>query len=168
MAFFDDLKDKVSGLASTGVAKSRQLGEIAKLKASNLAEEEAIKKAYLALGKLYYAERGMAPETAYAALCAKITAAKVNIEENKSRIEQLKHDSGVNDLAEDIQQAGVSVKQAVVEPLAEKIMDVADDVKSAAKETVENLGEKAEDAAEKTADTVKETVEQLRDDLDRE
>lgn len=90
MAFLDDLKEKAIDLAQSGVAKSRQLAEIAKLNLANTAEEDAIKKAYIEIGKLYYAERGAAPEAAYVALCEKITAAKVNIEENKSRIAELK------------------------------------------------------------------------------
>ena len=75
--FLDNLKDKAVDLAQTGVAMSKQVAEIAKLKTANLAEEDAIKKAYIEIGKLYYAERGMAPEAAYAALCEKITTAKV-------------------------------------------------------------------------------------------
>lgn len=97
MAFFDDLKEKAVDLAQAGVAKSKQLGEIAKLSVSNLGEEDAIKKAYIEIGKLYYAERGMAPEAAYAALCGKVTAAKKNIEDNKSRIEELKREGGITD-----------------------------------------------------------------------
>lgn len=63
MAFsFDDLREKVTDLAQSGVAKSKQLAEIAKLKTSNMGEEDTIKKAYLELGRLYYAERGAAPE----------------------------------------------------------------------------------------------------------
>lgn len=95
MAFFDAFKDKAIDLAQTGVAKSKQLAEIAKLNLANASEEDEIKKAYIEMGKLYYAERGMAPEAAYAALCEKVTAAKVNIEENKARIEDLKVDGAV-------------------------------------------------------------------------
>lgn len=94
---FDSLKDKAKDLAQTGVSKSKQLGEIAKLNLANVAEEDAIRKAYIEIGKLYYAERGMAPEPAYAALCEKITAAKVNIEENKNRVEELKATGSVSD-----------------------------------------------------------------------
>ncbi len=99
MAFFDfdSIKDKAKDLAQTGVSKSKQIGEIAKLNLANVGEEDAIKKAYIEIGKLYYAERGMAPEAAYAALCEKITAAKVNIEENKNRIEELKNEGGIAD-----------------------------------------------------------------------
>ncbi len=110
MAFFEDLKDKALDLAQAGVAKSKQLGEIAKLYVNNMGEEDAIKKAYMEIGKLYYAERGMAPEAAYAALCEKITAAKVNIEENKGRIEELKKEGNLSD-------AEVAM---VVEPLSDE------------------------------------------------
>ena len=99
MAFFDfdSIKDKAKDLAQTGMSKSKQIGEIAKLNLANVGEEDTIKKAYIEIGKLYYAERGMAPEAAYAALCEKITAAKVNIEENRNRIEELKTEGGIAD-----------------------------------------------------------------------
>ena len=97
MAFFDKLKETVSDigekmgdLAQTGVAKSKQLAEIAKLKAANMAEQDTIKKAYLEIGKLYYAEKGATPEGGYAAACEKITAAKANIAANNAKIEEIK------------------------------------------------------------------------------
>ena len=97
MAFFDELKDRAMDLGRAGVAKSKQLAEITKLSLNNASEEDAIRKAYVELGKLYYAERGMAPEPAYAHLCEKITAAKVNIEENKARIAQIKQEGDISD-----------------------------------------------------------------------
>ena len=97
MAFFDELKDRAMDLGRAGVAKSKQLAEITKLSLSNAGEEDAIRKAYVEIGKLYYAERGMAPEPAYAHLCEKITAAKVNIEENKARIAQIKQEGDISD-----------------------------------------------------------------------
>lgn len=69
MAFLDELKDRAMDLGRAGVAKSKQLAEITKLSLNNASEEDAIKKAYVEIGKLYYAERGMAPEAAYVALC---------------------------------------------------------------------------------------------------
>ena len=90
MAFFDDLRDKAMDLAQTGVAKSKQMAEIARLNLANSSEEDTIRKAYMEIGRLSYAERGMAPEAAYVALCEKITASKVTLEENKSRIAELK------------------------------------------------------------------------------
>ena len=103
MAFFDDLKDKATDLGRAGMAKSKQLMEITKLSLNNSGEEDAIRKAYLEIGKLYYAERGGAPEPGYAALCQRITTAKINIEENKARIAQIKKDGTLSD--EDVSQA---------------------------------------------------------------
>lgn len=99
MAFFDfeSIKDKAIDLAQTGVSKSKQLGEIAKLNLANVGEEDTIRKAYIEIGKLYYAERGMAPEAAYTALCEKITASKVTIEENKNRIEEIKAEGNITE-----------------------------------------------------------------------
>ena len=97
MAFLDELKDRAMDLGRAGVAKSKQLAEITRLSLNNASEEDAIKKAYMEIGKLYYAERGMAPEAAYTALCEKITAAKINIEENKARIDELKAEGNVSD-----------------------------------------------------------------------
>jgi hypothetical protein len=97
MAFFDELKDMAMDLGRAGVAKSKQLAEIAKLNLTNTSEEDAIKKAYIEIGKLYYAERGMAPEAAYTAICEKITAAKITIEENRSRITELKEEGGLKE-----------------------------------------------------------------------
>ena len=95
MALFDAFKDKAKDLAQTGVNKSRQLAEIAKLNLANTSEEDEIKRAYIEIGKLYYAEKGMAPDAAYVALCEKITAAKVTIEENKARIGEIKNQSNI-------------------------------------------------------------------------
>ena len=94
MAFFEDLKGKATDLVQSGVAKSMQLAEIAKLKTANMGEEDTIKKAYIELGKLYYAENGAVAGGAYAAACERITAAKAAIVTNNDRITQLKATAG--------------------------------------------------------------------------
>lgn len=122
MAIFDfeALKDKAKDLAQTGVSKSKQLGEITKLNLANVGEEDTIRKAYMEIGKLYYAERGMAPEPAYAALCEKITAAKVAIEENKNRVEELKaEDSSVE--ADVISSVEPLAEETVILPVENEI-----------------------------------------------
>lgn len=138
MAFFDfdSIKDKAKDLAQTGVSKSKQIGEIAKLNLANVGEEDAIKKAYIEIGKLYYAERGMAPEAAYAALCEKITAAKVNIEENKNRIEELKSEGGIAD-ADVIPGEATMVEEESAPPVPEAPKDATE----APKAPVESLAE---------------------------
>lgn len=124
---FDSIKDKAKDLAQTGVSKSKQIGEIAKLNLANVGEEDTIKKAYIEIGKLYYAERGMAPDAAYTALCEKITAAKINIEENKHRIEEIKAEGGIADAdvilipQESKAEDAAEETKAPVEPLAEDI-----------------------------------------------
>lgn len=87
---FDEIKDQVTDLAQASVAKTKELAEIAKLKLSNAAEEDAIRKVYTEIGKQYYADRGAEPEEAYAALCAKVTASKEKIAYNKQKIADIK------------------------------------------------------------------------------
>ena len=90
MDFINDLQERATDLAQSVVATSKRLAEIAKLKASNMAAEDTIKKAYVELGKLYYAEHGTTPDGAYAAACEKIIAARAAIETNNDRIAELK------------------------------------------------------------------------------
>ena len=105
---FDRLKERAADLVQAGVAKTReltdagmakakQLTEIGKLKVQNSSEQDAIRKAYLELGKLYYAERGSAPEAAYAELCQKVTDAKAKIEYNNERIADIKAAGNLSD-----------------------------------------------------------------------
>ena len=98
---FESVKDKAvvlaqSGmtkareLADAGAARARELSEIGKLKMQNSTEKEAIRKAYSDLGRLYYAERGSAPEAAYAELCQRVTDALSRISYNNERIADIK------------------------------------------------------------------------------
>lgn len=116
---FENLKGKATDLAQAGVAQSKRLAEIAKLKTANMAEEDAIKKAYLELGKLYYAENGAAPEGAYAAACEHITASKALIETNNERIAELKQtvNAGAEAELEDAMEIAeaVEIEEAVEE-----------------------------------------------------
>ncbi len=119
MSFFDNLKERATDLAQSGVAKSKELAEIGKLKLDNAAEEDAIKKAYIEIGKLYYAERGMTPEPAYAGLCEKITASKAAIEANNARADEIR---AANNAA-----AGQPVVEAEVVATAEEPAPTQDD-----------------------------------------
>ena len=124
MEFFDTLKEKVSDLAQAGVAKSKRLADIAKLKAANMTEQETIKKAYLEIGKLYYAEKGSAPEGGYAAACEKITAAKANIAANNAKLEQLKEKDDEAAAPADVVEED-TVSEAVAEDVTAE--DIADE-----------------------------------------
>ena len=120
MGFFDNFKEKATDLAQAGVAQSKRLAEIAKLKTANMGEEDTIKKAYIELGKLYYAEKGAAPEAAYAASCEKITAAKAANEANNDRIAELK--SSADDEVEVV--ARVEPVERAAEPSAHQEAEV--------------------------------------------
>ena len=84
-----------------------------------MGEEDTIKKAYIELGKLYYAEKGAAPDGAYAAACEKITAAKAAIEANNDRIAELK-ESGDE---EEPEAAPVDAEPVAEEPAAEPVAE---------------------------------------------
>lgn len=90
MAFFEEFKARAAELAQAGVAKSKVLAEIAKLKAANLSEKETIHKAYLEMGRIYYAEKGSTPDAAYASSCARVTMAMAAIKANNAKINELK------------------------------------------------------------------------------
>ena len=88
---------KARELADSGVAKAKEITEIGKLKVSNSTEQEAIRKAYSELGKLYFAERGSAPEAAYADACQRITDALARISYNNERIADIKAAGHIGD-----------------------------------------------------------------------
>ena len=115
---FDKLKETAKDLAQTSVArakdltdtaiaKSKELTEIGKLKVQNASEADAIKKAYLELGKLYFAERGSAPEPAYADLCEKISQSQAKIEYNNERIADIKAAGNLSD--EEVEEVEVDI-----------------------------------------------------------
>lgn len=114
MGFSDNLTEMATDLAQSVAATSKRLAEIAKLSASNLAEEGGIKKAYVELGKLYYAEHGATPEAGYAAACEKIAAAKAAIEANNERIAQLKAEAKAEGEVIDAQEVEDAVEAEIV------------------------------------------------------
>jgi len=113
---FEDIMNRVTDLAQAGAAKAREMAEIGKLKVNNAAEEDTIRKAYLEIGKLYYAERAMAPEAPYAALCERITASKEKIEYNNQKIADIK---AANNIQEE--EAEPEVVEVVDAPAAEVV-----------------------------------------------
>lgn len=86
---FEALKARITSLAQDGMTKAKDLMEIAKLKVNNASENDAIRKAYTELGKLYFAQHGTDPDPAYAALCAKIVESKERIAYNDERISDI-------------------------------------------------------------------------------
>jgi len=91
------MKSKVTEMAQSGVSKAKEMVEIGKLKVNNATEADAIRKAYAEIGKLYFAQHGMDPEPAYAALCAKIVESKERIAYNDERITYIKSAANLAD-----------------------------------------------------------------------
>jgi hypothetical protein len=129
---FNELGQKVAGVAQSGLDRSKRLAEIAKLRASNHAEESAMKRAYMEIGKLYYAERGDAPEGAYVALCSRISKSQDMITHNLNTIAELK---SVDDITEEDFED--DVQSGVVEDVPEEPQEPAEEVpQEPAEETV--------------------------------
>lgn len=110
MAFdFESLKAKVTELTNTGVAKAKELTEISKLKVQNVSEQDEIRKAYMAMGKLYYEQHKDAPEEGYAEYCQKIAESQAKIEYNNERIADMKAAGNLSD--EDVAEADDSTPE---------------------------------------------------------
>ena len=88
---------KAKELTSTGVTKARELTEIGKLKVQNVSEQEEIRKAYMAMGKLYYEKYGMDPGPDFEPLCNRISDSMAKIDYNNERIADMKAAGGLSD-----------------------------------------------------------------------
>ena len=87
---FGAIKEKVGNLAQAGVSQTKKVATVAKLKSDNMAQQDTLRKAYLAIGKQYYAEKRGQADEAYAALFAKADAALAAIAANNAKLEELK------------------------------------------------------------------------------
>ncbi len=94
---FDAIMSRITTLAQSGVAKAKDLAEIAKLKVDNAAAQDTIRKAYAEIGKLYFAQHGADPDPAFASLCAKIVEQKEKIAYNDERITDIKMADDISD-----------------------------------------------------------------------
>ena len=94
---FDELKDKAVDLANSGVAKSKTMADIAKLKTSSMAAEDAVKKAYIAIGKAVYDALETGAEAEIEAFVEKIKENKALIADNAAKIAELKNAGTVSE-----------------------------------------------------------------------
>ncbi|MCD8332429.1 MAG: serine proteinase [Oscillospiraceae bacterium] len=110
---FDDIRGQVTDLAQAGAAKTREMAEIVKLRLSNAAEEDSIRKAYTEIGKQYYAAHRDEPGEAFAALCKQIDASQEKIAYNKQKIADIR---AAGNIPEDVQDADVEEVTVPEEP----------------------------------------------------
>ncbi len=140
---FDSIKEKAGNLVQAGVSQSKKVATIAKLKSDNLSQKDALRKAYLAIGKQYYAEKVGQPDEAYAALFAQADAALATIAANNAKLEEMKAAEEIIVTAEDIDldDADVVAEEAVVADAEEAPVEEAP-----VEEAVEEAPVEAEEA----------------------
>lgn len=84
------LRDRGTEYAGIAMDKTKDAARIAKLTVSLGSEKEALKKAYLELGKAYYEEHHDSAEGLYAQLVEEVDAVNKRIEEMQEEIASLK------------------------------------------------------------------------------
>ncbi len=94
---FDSLMDTITNLCERGAEyanvamdKTKDAARLAKLTIALTAEKDALKKAYIELGKAYYEEHHNDAEGLYAQLVEEVDAVNARIEEMQSEIDSLK------------------------------------------------------------------------------
>ena len=131
---FDAIKEKVGTIAQAGVAQTKKVATIARLKTDNMAQQDALRKAYLAIGKLCYAKCKDAPDEDLAPLFAKVEAALSAIAANNAALEEMK---AAEEVVIDVEmQAGEMPDDVEAEPTVEDVMaDVQETVAEATGES---------------------------------
>lgn len=129
---FESIKEKAGNLVQAGVSQSKKVAAIAKLKSDNLSQKDTLRKAYLAIGKQYYAEKVGQPDEAYAALFAQADAALATIAANNAKLEEMKAAEEVIITAEDIdledaEEVSAEAEDAVAEEVPAEEAPVAEE-----------------------------------------
>lgn len=161
---FDAIKDTVVDLAQSGVAQGKKVVAAAKLKADNMAQCDAIRKAYLAIGKQYFASHRGEPDEEFVQLFTAVEYAMAAIDANNAELAAMKAEPDVSvdldvemqagevpdDLETLIEQEMESADFADVEEVAEPVETPAEEV------PVEEVPTEATPAAEPVEETVTE------------
>lgn len=94
---FDSLMDAINNLRERGAEyagaamdKTKDAARLARLTVAQSGEKEALKKAYIELGKAYYEEHHADAEGLYAQLVEEVDAVNARIEEMQAEIDALK------------------------------------------------------------------------------
>ena len=105
---FDSLMDTISNLrergaeyANAAMDKTKDAARLAKLTVSLTGEKDALKKAYIELGKAYYEEHHNDAEGLYAQLVEEVDAVNARIDEMQAEIDVSEDASFENVVAQD-------------------------------------------------------------------
>ena len=85
-----NLRERGAEYASVAMDKTRDAARLAKLTVALTGEKDALKKAYIELGKAYYEEHHSDAEGLYAQLVEEVDAVNARIEEMQSEIDSLR------------------------------------------------------------------------------
>ena len=85
-----NLRERGAEYANVAMDKTRDAARLAKLTVALTGEKDALKKAYIELGKAYYEEHHNDAEGLYAQLVEEVDAVNARIEEMQSEIDSLK------------------------------------------------------------------------------
>lgn len=85
-----NLRERGAEYANVAMDKTRDAARLAKLTVALTGEKDALKKAYIELGKAYYEEHHSDAEGLYAQLVEEVDAVNARIEEMQSEIDSLK------------------------------------------------------------------------------
>lgn len=88
--FADTAKERGVGIAGLAVEKTKEAAKIAKLTMELASEKEALKKAYVELGKAFYEENRAGAEGLLAQLCEEVEAVDARIESIQTEIDDAK------------------------------------------------------------------------------
>ena len=144
---FGSIKEKVGNIAQAGVAQGKKMASVAKLKADNMAQQDAVRKAYMAIGKAYYAKMQGQPDEEFAELFAKVDAAMAAIAANNAALEDMKAAEEVV-IDVDITPDDIVVEPAPTEEAAPAEEPTVDEVVADVQETVAEVTEEAPAADE--------------------
>lgn len=115
----DAIKEKVGNIAQAGVAQTKRVAAIARLKTDNMALQDTLRKAYLALGKACYARHKDAPDEEMAALFAKVDDTLSAIAANNAALEELK---ATEEVVIDVEAEAGEAAEAPEEPTVDDVM----------------------------------------------
>ena len=128
----DAIKEKVGTIAQAGVAQTKKVATIARLKTDNMAQQDAIRKAYLAIGRLCYAKYKDAPDEELAPLFAKVDNALATIAANNAVLEEMK---AAEEVVIDVEMQAGEMPDDVEEPSVDDV--IADVQETVAEATAE-------------------------------
>ncbi len=91
MDFFEKIGETITRSGKEAVDKTKALAEIASLKTQIHSCDEAIKKSYMEIGRIYYDNFGDNPEEIFVRQCKAIKSSKESKETLEEKLKEVKN-----------------------------------------------------------------------------